>query len=79
MRSMLWLLAKSAVLWFIVGVVTIYIIKGTSIGEVIFTISASRGWGVHIFDLFVFPIGAAALGITWFWYRKFLKKEKNES
>lgn len=51
-----WFFGRNFLLWLAVGFVSILVIKGTAIGEVVLTISASRGWGIHSFDLILIPI-----------------------
>lgn len=48
--------------WAAAGVVSLAVVKLTSIGPVILTVSAERGWGVHTFDLItIIPVAAAAV------------------
>lgn len=51
--------------WALVLFLVLLVVKGTSIGPVILTISASHGWGVHTFDLVVFPIILVGVLLTW--------------
>lgn len=55
---------KIATVWLVVFSVNIAIVKATAIGPVVLTISAKHGWGVHSFDLIVFPIALTGLIIT---------------
>lgn len=51
-----------SVVWFLAIIVSLAVVKLTSIGEVIFVISESRGMGVHTFDLItIFPVSIAAV------------------
>lgn len=58
------LITKVAILWAIIAFINLFIIKGTSIGPVILTISTTHGWGVHTFDLIVFPITLIAMAVS---------------
>lgn len=51
--------------WVLIGFLVLLVVKGTSIGPVILTISASHGWGVHVFDLVVFPIILVGVLLSW--------------
>ena len=55
-------IAKALGAWTLAGIVSLAIVKLTSIGPVILTISAERGWGIHTFDLItIIPAIAAAI------------------
>lgn len=55
-------MAKALGAWVVAGTVSLAIVKLTSIGPVILTVSAERGWGVHTFDLItIIPATAAAV------------------
>lgn len=75
---MISLLVRNFLIWFAVGFVSVLVIKGTSIGEVVFTISASRGWGIHSFDLVVFLFGALASAFTIIDYILYVDKHQTE-
>lgn len=55
-------MAKALGSWVAAGAVSLAVVKLTSIGPVILTVSAERGWGVHTFDLItIIPVTAAAV------------------
>lgn len=51
-----------SIAWFAAILISLVIVKLTSIGEVVFVISESHGMGVHSFDLItIIPMTVAAL------------------
>lgn len=45
--------AKIATAWAITLIISLIVVKGTSIGKVILVISEKHGMGVHTFDLII--------------------------
>jgi len=73
---MLWLFLKNFAIWAVVGFVSIVVVYGTNVGELIYTIPVGRGYGVYAFDLVVFPIGILAATFTVLDYILFRIKEE---
>lgn len=55
---------KLVIVWVVAFAIALFVVKGTKIGPVVFTISEKHGMGVHSFDLVAFIPMVVALLFT---------------